>query len=103
MVEMVESEKGNGGGWIAVGLTLLKSYAQCWGNENMGFFFFFFEEEKFSTCFVLFFYLLPTLNIFLSAPGNLLSASPHFFFLFFPVRNVFIVKSFKVSNKYNFF
>jgi hypothetical protein len=70
MVEMVESEKGNGGGWIAVGLTLLKSYAQCWGNENMGFFFFF-EEEKFSTCFVLFFYLLPTLNIFLSAPGNL--------------------------------
>jgi hypothetical protein len=40
MVEMVESEKGNGGGWIAVGLTLLKSYAQCWGNENMGFFFF---------------------------------------------------------------
>jgi hypothetical protein len=23
--------------------------------------------------------------------------------LFFPVRNVFIVKSFKVSNKYNFF
>jgi hypothetical protein len=56
MVEMVESEKGNGGGWIAVGLTLLKSYAQCWGNENMGFFFFFLKRRNFQR--VLFYFFI---------------------------------------------
>jgi hypothetical protein len=56
MVEMVESEKGNGGGWIAVGLTLLKSYAQCWGNENMGFFFFFLKRRNF-LCVVFYFFI----------------------------------------------
>jgi hypothetical protein len=94
MVEMVESEKGNGGGWIAVGLTLLKSYAQCWGNENMGFFFFFFLRGEIFNVFCFIFLSASYAEYFFICPRKSFICLPSLFFFVFSCEECIYSKEF---------
>jgi hypothetical protein len=73
------------------------------GKWKHGFFFFFFLKRRNFQRVLFYFFICFLRWIFFYLPPEIFDLPPlTFFFLFFPVRNVFIVKSFKVSNKYNF-